>query len=96
MFPGESCCCLVALLLPDAAACRCWGVFCFGNLMRESRVVERLSDAVQNRLINIVTIFWGFPLAQNWWRTAVPATAKTLGILVLGNLRLVSAPPPGC
>ncbi len=40
---------LVALLLP--------GMFCFGNLMRESGVVERLSDTVQNGLINIVTIF---------------------------------------
>ncbi len=42
---------LVALLLP--------GMFCFGNLMRESGVVERLSDTVQNGLINIVTIFLG-------------------------------------
>ncbi|WP_425540727.1 sodium ion-translocating decarboxylase subunit beta, partial [Salmonella enterica] len=33
---------LVALLLPDAAPLL--GMFCFGNLMRESGVVERLSD----------------------------------------------------
>ncbi|MBW6034103.1 sodium ion-translocating decarboxylase subunit beta, partial [Klebsiella sp. CVUAS 11332] len=46
---------LVALLLPDAAPLL--GMFCFGNLMRESGVVERLSDTVQNALINIVTIF---------------------------------------
>ena len=37
---------LVALLLPDAAPLL--GMFCFGNLMRESGVVERLSDTVQN------------------------------------------------
>ncbi|WP_428842114.1 sodium ion-translocating decarboxylase subunit beta [Salmonella enterica] len=43
---------LVALLLPDAAPLL--GMFCFGNLMRESGVVERLSDTVQNGLINIV------------------------------------------
>ncbi|MFO5546890.1 sodium ion-translocating decarboxylase subunit beta, partial [Klebsiella pneumoniae] len=48
---------LVALLLPDAAPLL--GMFCFGNLMRESGVVERLSDTVQNALINIVTIFLG-------------------------------------
>ncbi|MCW9463564.1 sodium ion-translocating decarboxylase subunit beta, partial [Klebsiella michiganensis] len=48
---------LVALLLPDAAPLL--GMFCFGNLMRESGVVERLSDTVQNGLINIVTIFLG-------------------------------------
>ncbi len=39
---------LVALLLPDAAPLL--GMFCFGNLMRESGVVERLSDTVQNAL----------------------------------------------
>ena len=32
------------------------GMFCFGNLMRVSGVVERLSDTTQNALINIVTI----------------------------------------
>ncbi|HDU6222917.1 TPA: sodium ion-translocating decarboxylase subunit beta, partial [Klebsiella aerogenes] len=48
---------LVALLLPDAAPLL--GMFCFGNLMRESGVVDRLSDTVQNALINIVTIFLG-------------------------------------
>ncbi len=47
----------MALLLPDAAPLL--GMFCFGNLMRESGVVERLSDTVQNGLINIVTIFLG-------------------------------------
>ncbi|QID60150.1 sodium ion-translocating decarboxylase subunit beta [Klebsiella pneumoniae] len=47
----------MALLLPDAAPLL--GMFCFGNLMRESGVVERLSDTVQNALINIVTIFLG-------------------------------------
>ncbi|WP_258305083.1 sodium ion-translocating decarboxylase subunit beta, partial [Escherichia coli] len=42
---------------PDAAPLL--GMFCFGNLMRESGVVERLSDTVQNAQINIVTIFLG-------------------------------------
>ncbi len=36
---------LVALLLPDAAPLL--GMFCFGNLMRESGVVERLSDSAE-------------------------------------------------
>ena len=48
---------LVALLLPDAAPLL--GMFCFGNLMKESGVVDRLSDTTQNALINIVTIFLG-------------------------------------
>ncbi|SQC87273.1 oxaloacetate decarboxylase subunit beta [Klebsiella pneumoniae] len=48
---------LVALLLPDAAPLL--GMFCFGNLMRESGVVERLSIRCRTPLINIVTIFLG-------------------------------------
>lgn len=48
---------LVALFLPSAAPLL--GMFCFGNLMRESGVVNRLSDTTQNALINIVTIFLG-------------------------------------
>ncbi len=37
---------LVVLFLPDAAPLL--GMFCFGNLMRECGVVERLSDTAQN------------------------------------------------
>ncbi|MCL4169687.1 UNVERIFIED_CONTAM: hypothetical protein GTU68_061455, partial [Idotea baltica] len=48
---------LVAFLLPSAAPLL--GMFCFGNLMRECGVVNRLSDTAQNALINIVTIFLG-------------------------------------
>ena len=47
---------LVAMLLPTAAPLL--GMFCFGNLMREAGVVDRLSDTAQNALINIVTIFF--------------------------------------
>ena len=45
------------LLLPSAAPLI--GMLMFGNLLRECGVVERLSDTVQNALINIVTIFLG-------------------------------------
>lgn len=55
----------------------------FGNLLRESGVVERLSKTAQNEMINIITIFLGL---------SVGATAKadlflkpsTLGIIFLG------------
>ena len=46
---------LVALLLPSAAPLL--GMFCLGNLMRESGVVERLSDTTQNALINICLLY---------------------------------------
>ncbi len=74
---------LVAMLLPSAAPLL--GMFCFGNLMRECGVVDRLSDTTQNALINIVTIFLGLAVGSkmsadkflNW---------ETLGILSLGAL----------
>jgi len=48
---------LIVLLIPAVAPLM--GMFMFGNLMRESGVVKRLSDTAQNSLMNIVTIFLG-------------------------------------
>lgn len=72
---------LVALLLPSAAPLL--GMFCFGNLMRECGVVDRLSDTTQNALINIVTIFLGLAVGSKLQAEQFLAPS-TLGILVLG------------
>jgi sodium ion-translocating decarboxylase beta subunit len=72
---------LVALLLPTAAPLL--GMFCFGNLMRECGVVERLSDTTQNALINIVTIFLGLAVGSKLGAEQF-LNASTLGILALG------------
>ena len=72
---------LVALLLPTAAPLL--GMFCFGNLMRECGVVDRLSDTTQNALINIVTIFLGLAVGSKLSAEQF-LTGDTLGILVLG------------
>ncbi|OPX55174.1 oxaloacetate decarboxylase, beta subunit [Oceanospirillum multiglobuliferum] len=72
---------LVALLLPDAAPLL--GMFCFGNLMKESGVVERLSDTAQNALINITTIFLGLSVGSKLMAEKFLAL-ETLGILGLG------------
>ncbi len=72
---------LVALLLPSAAPLL--GMFCLGNLMRESRVVDRLSDTTQNALINIVTIFLGLGVGSKLSADKF-LDVKTLGILLLG------------
>lgn len=48
---------LAILVLPDATPLI--GAFMFGNFLKESGVVDRLSDTMQNALINIVTIFLG-------------------------------------
>lgn len=47
----------ICLLVPPAAPLM--GMLFLGNLFRESGVVERLSHAAQNELMNIVTIFLG-------------------------------------
>ncbi|WP_373767948.1 sodium ion-translocating decarboxylase subunit beta [Glaesserella sp.] len=72
---------LVALLLPDAAPLL--GMFCFGNLMRVSGVVERLSDVSQNALINTVTIFLGLSVGSKLIADKF-LQPQTLGILALG------------
>ena len=72
---------LVALLLPDAAPLL--GMFCFGNLMRECGVVNRLSDTTQNALINIVTIFLGLGVGSKMSADKF-LNPETLGILALG------------
>ena len=48
---------LAILVLP--ASTPLIGAFMFGNFLKESGVVERLNDTLQNALINIVTIFLG-------------------------------------
>lgn len=72
---------LVALLLPDAAPLL--GMFCLGNLMRESGVVDRLSDTAQNALINTVTIFLGLSVGAKLSADKF-LDVQTLGILFLG------------
>lgn len=72
---------LVGFFLPDAAPLL--GMFCFGNLMRESGVVDRLSDTAQNALINITTIFLGLSVGSKLAADKF-LDPKTLGILVLG------------
>lgn len=72
---------LVALLLPTAAPLL--GMLCFGNLMRECGVVDRLSHTTQTSLIDIVTIFLGLAVGSKLGaeQFLVPST---LGILLLG------------
>jgi oxaloacetate decarboxylase beta subunit len=72
---------LCIILLPDATPLM--GVLMFGNLLKESGVVDRLSKTAANELINIVTIMLGLSVgsklaAEQFLR------AETLGILFLG------------
>ena len=72
---------LVAFLLPSAAPLL--GMFCFGNLMRECGVVDRLADTTRNALINIVTIMLGLGVGSKL-QAEIFLTMQTVGILVLG------------
>lgn len=77
---------LCILLLPSVAPLI--GMFMLGNLFRESGVVERLSDTVQNALINIVTIFLGVTVGA----TAAAErflSPETLMIIGLGLLAFI-------
>lgn len=72
---------LTALLLPSAAPLV--GMFCLGNLMNATGVVDRLSKTAQNELINIVTIFLGLSVGSKLSAEAF-LKVQTLGILGLG------------
>lgn len=72
---------LCALLLPDATPLI--GALMFGNLVKESLVVERLSKTMQNELINIVTILLGLAVGSKLAADKF-LKAETLGILALG------------
>ncbi len=72
---------LVAFLLPDAAPLL--GMFCFGNLMKECAVVDRLSNTTQNSLINTVTIFLGLAVGSKLSADKF-LDITTLGIVLLG------------
>ncbi len=72
---------LTVLFLP--ASTPLVGMFCLGNLMRESGVVDRLSQTAQNELINIVTIFLGLGVGSKLSADKF-LKLETLGILGLG------------
>nr|WP_243165051.1 sodium ion-translocating decarboxylase subunit beta [Christensenella tenuis] len=71
----------VSLLVPAAAPLV--GMLMLGNLMRESGVVDRLSNTAQNELMNIVTIFLGVSVGATT-NGSVFLSGTTVGIIVLG------------
>ena len=72
---------VVVLLIPDAAPLV--GMLMLGNLMKESGVVERISKAAQNELMNIITIFLGLTVGATATAETF-LTAKTILIICLG------------
>ena len=74
---------LTILILPDAAPLI--GALCFGNFAKESGVVDRLSDTMQNALINVVTIFLGLGVGSKLASEQF-LVAETMGIMIIGLL----------
>lgn len=74
---------LCIIFLPTAAPLI--GMLTFGNLLRESGVVDRLSNAAQNEIINIVTIFLGLSVGSKLEASHF-LNVETLGILLLGMI----------
>ncbi|ALM73985.1 sodium ion-translocating decarboxylase subunit beta [Thermococcus barophilus] len=83
---------IVGLLVPSAAPLI--GMLMIGNLFRESGVVERLSKAAQEELMNIVTIFLGLGVGSTM-RAEYFLTPKTLMVLGLGVIAFASATAGG-
>jgi len=69
------------LLLPSATPLV--GMLCFGNLLKECGVVDRLSNTAKNELINIVTIFLGLAVGSKLAADSF-LSVETIGILLLG------------
>jgi len=71
----------VSLLLPDTAALI--GCLMLGNLLKETGLTDRLSDTVQNSLMNIVTILLSTAVGATMLGSSF-LTGQTLKIIVLG------------
>ncbi len=69
---------ITVLFLPSVSSLL--GCLMFGNLLRECGVTDRLSDTVQNALMNIVTIFLSI---------SVGATAVGSSFLALDTLKII-------
>ena len=83
---------ITLLLLPSATPLV--GMLCFGNLLKESGVTERLANTARNSLIDIVTILLGFAVGAST-QADVFLTAKSLGIFFLGSVAFSIATASG-
>ncbi len=77
---------IISLIAPDAAPLI--ATLMLGNLLKESGVVDRLSKAAQNEIINITTLFLGLTIGSTMTANSF-LNEKTLMILGLGLLAFV-------
>ena len=79
---------IVSVLVPDASPLI--SIMMFGNILRESGVVDRLAKTAQNELMNIVIIFLGLSVGAT-----MPANVflklETISIFILGLVSFIFA-----
>ena len=91
LFPvaGLILCCFLA-----PASIPLLGPFFFGNLMKESGVVERLAQTARTAIIDTATIFLGFTVGAST-QADVFLTTKSVGIFFLGAIAFSIATASG-
>ncbi len=83
---------LTILVLPESAPLI--GAFTFGNFAKESGVVDRLSNEMQNSLINVVTIFLGLGVGSMLSADKF-LVIETLGIMIIGLMAFAAGTAMG-
>jgi oxaloacetate decarboxylase beta subunit len=91
LFPaaGLILCCFLA-----PASIPLLGTFFFGNLMKESGVVDRLAQTARTAIIDTATIFLGFTVGAST-QADVFLTPKSVGIFFLGAIAFSIATASG-
>ena len=77
---------VTGLLVPEAAPLI--SMLMLGNLLRESKVVDRLRDAAENEIINVTTLFLGLTIGSTMSATKF-LQWETAAVLALGLLAFV-------
>ena len=83
---------MAMLILPESTPLI--GAFALGNFAKQSGVVDRLSDTMQNSLINIVTIFLGLGVGSKLAADKF-LVLDTMGIMVIGLLAFAAGTAAG-
>ncbi|MBA47025.1 MAG: glutaconyl-CoA decarboxylase subunit beta [Dehalococcoidia bacterium] len=79
---------IVSILVPDASPLI--SIMMFGNILRESGVVDRLAKTAQNELMNIVVILLGLSVGATM-PASVFLKIETISIFILGLVSFVFA-----
>ena len=79
---------IVSILVPDASPLI--SIMMFGNILRESGVVDRLAKTAQNELMNIVVILLGLSVGATM-PASVFLKVETISIFILGLVSFVFA-----